>query len=202
MALRSLGQRCPSKLRVWRLVPHVLFSRLLEVDPGLETLCLSRVRNSDGVLGEHFSEDWVKWMCEVSEDMRSDPSVLWIDHFSYLEEDEEAEDDVEEEVKEEDDAEDWVFVSADGNCVGTRVRCYPLSDDYWDDGVVIGYLPPTDTEPTALWKVQGERGGVQNRVEGGNNSEEGEGKKKNVWSMDLDEGELLSAIALHIALGT
>ena len=201
-ALRSLGQRCPSKLRVWRLVPHVLYKRLLEHDPGLGALCLSRGRGSEGALGEPFSEEWVRWMCGVCEDMRSDPLVLWIDHFSYQEEDEEAEDNDVEEVKEEEDDEDWVFAAAEGNFVGSRVRCYPLSDDYWDDGVVIGYLPPTDAEPAALWRVRGERGSVKpntttDTTQAGDGSEEG-GKK--TWTADLDEIELSSAIALHIAL--
>ena len=203
-ALRSLGQRCPSKLRVWRLVPQVLYKRLLEQDPGLEALCLSRGRSTEGAiaLGVPFSEDWVRWMCGVCEDMRSDPLVLWIDHFSYQEEDEEAEEYDEEEVNEEEDEEDWVFTAAEGNFVGARVRCYPLNDDYWDDGVVIGYLPPTDAEPAALWRVRGERGGTEpnttpGTIRAGDGSEE---RGKKMWTVDLDESELSSALALHIAL--
>ena len=55
-------------------------------------------------------------------------------------------------------------------------------------GVVIGYLPATEDEPVALWKVRGNRG------VGENTTGSPAGKSVGMWSVDLDEEELNDAI--------
>lgn len=216
-ALQTLGVLSPSNLRVWRLMPDVLLEKLVAEDPNLESIMLTRLRSGgergrgggggmqqqeeEGeVTGEEFSIEWVKWMCGVCEDMRDSPSAPWIDKFvcEADEEDEEADDDAGDDGGDDCDTE-WVSVSDGINHVGSAVRCYSLSEDYWDEGWVTHYLPPTEEEPAALWKVRGFRSGELTA----SSVDRSDGKctvwGKGRWTVDLDHDELADAIALHAA---
>jgi hypothetical protein len=90
-------------------------------------------------------------------------------------------DDDEEEEQEQDDDDDafkkegWLFGATDHPFIGHRVRVFVLSEEYWDEATVAAYLPPTDEEPMALWKV---RLAI--------------GEKK--WAQDLEEHEVVEAM--------
>lgn len=191
-ALSSLGQRTPENLRVWNLIPESLYKRILEYDPGLSSISLSRL--CDGVCHrEIFSLDWVRWMCTVSEDMRSSQSMLWLIHFTI---DDEDTNEIEENVVVDNYENLWLSVPDGSNYIGSTVRCYPLSDDYWDEGQVVGYLPPDEEEPVPLWRVTGIRRGVFSTSESNLDSSKGTDNSK-IWTLDLEKDELTDALALY-----
>ena len=202
-ALSSLGQRTPENLRVWNSTPESLYKRLLEYDPGLSSIYLSRLR--EGVcLREMFSLDWVRWMCTVCEDMRSSQSMLWLIHYTVdadEEESNEGDENGEEEVVVDDNENLWLSVPDDSNHIGSTVRCYPLSDDYWDEGEVIGYLPPDEEEPLPLWKVTGiRRSMITSSASGSNVKSSKSTNDSKIWTLDLEKEELIDALALYSAL--
>ena len=201
-ALSTLGQKSPESLRVWNLLPESLYQRLLEYDPGLSDICLSRLHEG-GLVQDNFSLDWVRWMCTVCEDMRSSQSVLWLIHYAVDEEGDGNEDDEDEDedVVADDNKNLWLTVPDDLNRIGCSVRCYPLSDDYWDDGKIVGYLPPDTEEPLALWRVKGIRRNVStshaSSLSSSSSSNCTDNDNSKIWIMDLDENELTCALALH-----
>ena len=208
-ALQSLGVRSPSTLRVWRLMPEVLLQKLVAEDASLQSIRLTRgggggdqqQEEEEVATGEEFSIEWVKWMCGVCEDMRDSPSAPWIDRYvcEVDEEDEEVEEDAVGGDKEDDSDSEWVAVSDGSNHVGSVVRCYSLSEDYWDEGWVTHYLPPTEEEPSALWKVRGFKSGVADASSVDRSELRCTVRGKGRWTVDLDQEELADAIALHTA---
>jgi hypothetical protein len=198
-ALHTLGQHAPSNLRAWRLMPELLYQRLLEADPGLATTCLTRCKGPSGEeVTELFTAEWVQWMCGVCEDMRQSPSLLWMDRFNYDDEDDDEDED--EEIADDAAESGWIYVNDGSNSVGCAVRCYPLSDDYWDDGIVTGYLPPDEDEPTALWRVQGDRVSKPPSATEGAESDPGSSSSRKRWTLDLEEQELADAQARHASV--
>jgi hypothetical protein len=200
-ALRTQGQRAPSNLRAWRLMPELLYQRLLEADSGLATTCLTRRKGpSNEEVTELFSAEWVQWMCGVCEDMRQSPSLLWMDRFNYDVDDDEDEDE-DEEINNAGDS-GWINVNDGSNSVGCTVRCYPLSDDYWDDGIVMAYLPPDEEEPTALWRVQGDMISKCPNAAEGAASDPGSHSGRKRWTLDLEEQELTDAKARQASVNS
>jgi hypothetical protein len=183
---------------------------------------LARVRTDEGAASiEVFSVEWIRWMCGLCEDLRisndENMSLLWMQTFSYGDggdDSEDESDDDEEEEEEEGDSDGWLFEAHANEYMGRTVRCYPLSDDYWDEGLIVGYLPPTEEEPMALWKVKGVRKGVGEVLGLELGAEEVADKpstdsssssssssveinaasivKPKMWSIDLEEQELLN----------
>lgn len=61
-------------------------------------------------------------------------------------------------------------------------------DGFWEEGAVVSYLPATEEEPMALWKVRLDTDAVLADKEASNGTEE------KARFQDLEEHELLDAI--------
>ena len=194
-ALYFLGQRSPLNLRVWKSMPEILYQKILDRDPGLGGVSLSRI--GVGVqIRELFSVEWVCWMCTVCEDMRETQSVLWLPNYSVDEDENDEEEDQGEVVVDDDSG--WTYIADTANHIGSKVRCFPLSEDYWDEGQVVGYLAPDEEEPMALWRIKGVRKGTAFIPSNSDSTSSSTITESNMWTLDLEENEVNDALALYI----
>ena len=85
------------------------------------------------------------------------------------------------------------------NHIGSKVRCFPLSEDYWDEGQVVGYLAPDEEEPMALWRIKGVRKGTAFIPSISDSTSSSTITESNMWTLDLEENEVNDALALYLA---
>jgi len=125
---------------------------------------------SSGASSSQLSVDKVRWMCDVcSVAMKAYP---WTADYSLPYEvdgdnikssisgengNDDNDDEEEEDYDEEDEDEDgviqqWLYDQSHHPFITRRVRLI-VDLQYWEDGTVIAFLPPDETEPIALWKV-------------------------------------------------
>jgi hypothetical protein len=98
---------------------------------------------------------------------------------------------------------DWLLLPEASEFIGRRVSV-PLDEGeeggegFWEDGTVIGYLPPTEEEPMALWKVRLDNDDDEDEEGEGEERKEGEGEARSRSRFeDLELEELMVAIRRH-----
>ena len=136
-----------------------------------EITTVDNVTHFKAINNNQLSVDKVRWMCDVcSVSMQAFPwSVDYTLPYGENEDNNNSttvdengnhdndDDDDEEDYEEDDDdevvpAQQWLYSQAHHPYVTRRVRLV-VGQKYWEDGTVIAYLPPDETEPVALWKV-------------------------------------------------
>jgi len=160
-----------------------------------EVTTVDGVTHFEASNNSQLNVDKVRWMCDVcSVAMQAYP---WsVDYtLPYGEngdnnsntvgengnDDDEDDDDEEEDEDEEAPAQQWLYNQAHHPYISRRVRLL-VGQQYWEDGTVIAYLPPDETEPVALWKV--ELDVISNKPKDSNRFE------------DLEENEVIGALEL------
>jgi len=130
-----------------------------------EVTTVDGVTHFEASNNSQLNVDKVRWMCDVcSVAMKAYPwSVDYTlpygengDNNNTVGEngndDDDEDDDDEDDEDEEAPAQQWLYSQAHHPYISRRVRLL-VGQQYWEDGTVIAYLPPDETEPVALWKV-------------------------------------------------
>lgn len=196
-ALQRLRIRVPKEFRVWRSAPEGLLQGLLDFDVELveQIACTWPVAGDNNTSSacratttSALTVEKVQWMCAVSQAAQS--LFPWMNHDGLAEvvqntgdqdpTEEDADADADPEADE--GEEGWLYSTSAHAYIGHRARIV-VENGYWEDGIVVGYLPPEPDEPMALWRVSVDASPEDKRV----------GKQDR--REDLEEHEVEEAIA-------
>lgn len=195
--LRKLRIRNLEEILIWKNAPEGLLEGLISLDTGLKELrfnwCSEKIKEKHFINIEH-----INWMCEQSEVLLKEFNWLPSNYISITEEEgliDNGENLKPHEKPTEGEDEEWITTPEENN-VGRRVRLFVDREEgsnegfFWEEGVIIGFLPPTEDEPMALWRVELDECDFEGI------SKSSTGKKDKVFE-DLEEEEIQFSMELY-----
>lgn len=182
LALHQLRIRTPAELLIWKASPMGLFQALIQGDSALASITFIWPEN-DICASSGWTPQHVQFMSAVCEDLMTHYGS-WMKQFQeivdFSQQAETAAAVAEGSGSSWED--DWQMDATCHEYIGKRCRVVVRSEDnedeaeedeaddeeddksaadmklptgaYWEDGTVMAYLPPTEEEPMALWRVR------------------------------------------------
>ncbi len=170
LTLKRLRIRCPKEILVWKKSSGDLLRGMFKLDAKLSMIPCKWVSGVVSVV----TEDLISWMIKVCSAVVA--SLTFTHKYSDLIDDDDDNDDGGEMIDGIED--DWKTDIVAHSFIGKRCRI-PVRDMFslpvdekvpcdgiffWEDGTIFGYLPPTDEEPMALWRVRLDVKGDENSM--------------------------------------
>lgn len=155
VVLNRLRIRCMKELLIWKSAGSGLFDGLIAVGPQITQLNL-RWPDHEGLtcedveallrLADACSNRW-RFLCDIE---ASQSIIEDCEQWEEADRDQSVDEDIW--------ADSWSIDAESNEFIGKRTRIFDCADasacSWWEDGIVVGFLPSSIEEPMALWRVR------------------------------------------------